>query len=260
MNLTAIDPSSGNRQSTAESGPLDREKLRQQILDWGATVVGFGDVSQALVPELRHLPVAVSIGVKNDPIPDTVLQQGGVVAYSHQSDDVEANLESIQRQVVRVLRQTGARFFAIPPNSHRPDGRFAARLYPLFPHKTAATCAGLGWVGKSGLLINKRYGPHLTWATVLTNAPLLPDRPIVKSHCTGCVRCVEFCPSHAIHGKQWYRDQGNTPFIDLAACAEQLQKNSQNLGQAVCGLCALVCPFGHSSANIIDIRSLPTAS
>ncbi len=219
-------------------------------------MVGFGDVSQGLVPELRHLPVAISIAIANSPTTRTVLQNGPVVAYSHQSSEIETGLENIQHKVTRILRQTGKRFFPIPPNSHKPDRRFAARLYPLFPHKTAATCAGLGWVGKSGLLINKEYGPHLTWATVLTNAPLLTDKPIIQSHCSRCVRCVDYCPSTAIHGKHWHREQGNSPFINFTACSDQLQKNKQDLGQAVCGLCVLVCPFGPAPGNPVDLYSL----
>lgn len=252
----ATYPSSQGRLSGVAQTAIDGATLKQQILAWGATVVGFGDVSEALAPELRHLPVAISIAIANGLTTDTVLQNGSVVAYNHQSSEVEARLEHIQRHIAQTLRQAGARFFAIPPNSHKPDRRFAARLYPLFPHKTAATCAGLGWVGKSGLLINKQYGPHLTWATVLTNAPLLADKPIIQSYCAGCVRCVNYCPSQAIQGKHWQRDLGNVPYINLAACSEQLQKNQQYLGQAVCGLCVLVCPFGSAPKKVIDIFSL----
>jgi epoxyqueuosine reductase QueG len=246
-----------NGQRPAVNGrTIDRETLKQQILNWGATIVGFGDVSQALVPELRHLPVAISMAIANSPTTDTILQNGAAVAYSHQSSAIEAELESIQRKITRTLRQAGQRFFPIPPNSHKPDRRFAARLYTLFPHKTAATCAGLGWVGKSGLLINKRYGPHLTWATVITNAPLLADKPTLESYCKTCVRCVDYCPPKAIHGLQWHRDQGNIPFIDLAACSEQLQQNKHDLDEAVCGLCVLVCPFGPAPGNPVDLYSL----
>ncbi|MFQ5578677.1 MAG: 4Fe-4S double cluster binding domain-containing protein [Anaerolineae bacterium] len=228
---------------------MDSEALRQQILDWGAHVVGFGDVSRALVPELRHLPIAIAIAVANGHSSETVLKNGPVMAYTHQSSAVEVRLEQIQRRITRTLRRAGARFFPIPPNSHRPDRRFAARLYPLFPHKTAATCAGLGWVGKSGLLINRRYGPRLTWATVLTNTPLSPDRPVRDSLCAQCTRCIDSCPSGAIRGQRWRRALGNTPIIDLGACAAHLKKNHATLGQAVCGVCVLVCPFGQTKKN-----------
>ncbi len=235
---------------------MDKESIKQKILNWGATVVGFGDVSQGLVPELRHLPVAISIAITNSPAPDTVLQNGATIAYSHQCHDIEAQLEAIQRKISRLLKKAGRRFFAIPPNSHKPDRRFASRLYPLFPHKTAATCAGLGWVGKSGLLINKQYGPHLTWATVLTNATLLPDAPLTQSNCLRCTRCVSYCPSQAIHGNLWRRERENTSFINLAACSDQLQKNKQDLGQAVCGLCVMVCPYGPAQGNPLKLYGL----
>ena len=61
--------------------------------------------------------------------------------------------------------------------------------------------AGLGELGRLGYLITPEFGPHVRIAKVLTNLPLLPDKPItfgVSDYCTMCGICAEECPSGAI--------------------------------------------------------------
>jgi epoxyqueuosine reductase QueG len=51
------------------------------------------------------------------------------------------------------------------------------------PHKTVATRAGLGWVGKSALLISDRFGAALRLTSVLTDAPLPVAKGVNVSNC-----------------------------------------------------------------------------
>lgn len=221
------------------------EQLRNIILKGGATVVGFGNVSAGLAKELNHLPVAISIAIKHAPV--EIIKTTRVIAYSNQLTPVDLKLEQIQKTVVAYLKSTGYKCLAIPPDSMRVDSRFIARLYPLFPHKTAATCAGLGWIGKSGLLINRRYGARLSWATVLTNAPLeVTPEPYTFSHCGNCLNCVKNCPAGAIEDWQWIRGVNMTR-VNYTLCGEYLERNKQLIGKAICGICVMVCPKGRNS-------------
>ncbi len=58
--------------------------------------------------------------------------------------------------------------------------------------------AGLGWIGKSGMLIHPRLGSYLLLAEVLLGVALDPDPPFPTDHCGTCRRCVEACPTQAI--------------------------------------------------------------
>lgn len=183
---------------------LTKEDIKNSGLKAGATLIGFGDVTSGLVREIKHLPCAISIAVKHTPV--EIIKTPRILAYSNQLEAVDIKLEAIQKLLVSTLKNHGYRYLAIPPDSMRADRRFIAKLYPIFPHKTAATCSGLGWIGKSGLLINKQYGPRLSWATVLTNAPFeVESKPYYKSSCGRCTNCVEVCPVGAIEDREWSR-------------------------------------------------------
>jgi len=57
--------------------------------------------------------------------------------------------------------------------------------------------AGLGQLGRNGLLITPKYGPAVRIGKVLTDMPLVPDRPIdfgVTEFCQSCKKCAEHCP------------------------------------------------------------------
>lgn len=219
--------------------------LETVILKWGATLVGFGDVSCGLVREFRHIPQAISIAIKHPPASASEIRKGGIIAYNNQFTYIDEKLKDLQKNIVTYLRMLGWRGLAIPPDSDQQDNRFISRLFPLFQHKTAATCSGLGWIGKNGLLVNNTFGARLSWATVLTNAPLpITKAPIVKGRCGSCTRCVDICPAGAIRNQEWVRGVEAKAKIDVAACAKQLKKNFDVMGKSICGLCIASCPLG----------------
>jgi epoxyqueuosine reductase QueG len=108
----------------------------------------------------------------------------------------------------------------------------------------AATSAGIGWVGKNGLLINPDHGPRLTLATVLTDAPLSADRPIEESRCGNCTLCIDHCPSKAVTGKEWSRHDPFVELVKLDACRSHKTGKRQTEGKPNCGLCINICPYG----------------
>lgn len=204
--------------------------LREELLKSGATVVGFALLRGLLGDEIAHLEMAVSIGVDRKLNEDTICLLG-----------------ILQRKAARFLKMKGYRYLSIPPDSDRVNGTFISKLYPLFTHKMAATSAGLGWVGRNGLLINPYYGPRLSLATVLTDAPIQADTPIEFSLCGDCNLCMNFCPSDAITGEEWSRYEPFVELVRLDKCHSH-KKNSKRLeGKPNCGLCINICPYGRKS-------------
>jgi epoxyqueuosine reductase QueG len=204
--------------------------LKKSLHDAGADTVGFADVGDILEPEIAHLTKAVSIGVCKNLNENTVR--------------VLSDLKGI---AVRIVKKEGYKYLSIPADSDRVKKTFIAKLYPLFPHKIAATSAGLGWIGRNGLLINPEYGPRLSLATVLTDAPLKADKPIKESLCGDCKLCVQYCPSEAITGSEWSRNRPYVELVRLQNCKSHKKESRAVNGKPNCGLCITICPYGRKA-------------
>ncbi len=61
-----------------------------------------------------------------------------------------------------------------------------------------AARAGLGWIGRNGLLIRPRGGSYCFLASILTTLELPYDSPM-PNHCGNCHRCEQACPTAALH-------------------------------------------------------------
>ncbi len=204
-----------------------KTSLRKELLDHGATVVGFAGLDGYLSGEIAHLARAVSIGVDR-----------------RLNEDTLSLLAKLEKRAVRFLKARGHRTLAIPPDSDRRKGTCISKLYSLFNHKMAATSAGLGWIGKNGLLINIDHGPRLSLVTVLTDARFRPDAPMEHSLCGDCTLCMTYCPSHAITGREWSRSSPFVELVKLSDCRSHKSTKRATDGKPNCGLCINICPYG----------------
>jgi len=191
--------------------------------------VGVGDVSKALTSELMHLNRGIAIAVNRSMNMDTI-----------------GRLLKLQHLAAIWLKGKGFRALSIPPDSDRKKEKLISKLYKLVSHKTAATCSGLGWIGKNGLLINRDYGSKLTWATVLTDAPLEADMPVLESECGGCELCVIHCPSGALKGNLWSMEDPSKELVTYEKCRSLKKERVVLSGKPNCGLCSTICPFSRN--------------
>ena len=117
----------------------------------------------------------------------------------------------------------------------------------VLPHKTVATLAGIGWIGKCATLVTNEVGSALRLSVVLTNAPLDCGKPIRKSMCDpNCVNCVNVCPGKAPIGGLWEVGVDRDTFFNAHTCrhaARARAKKLLDINETLCGLCISHCPF-----------------
>ncbi len=225
--------------------PVDAADLRQRL--------------SAYPPELSYL--ARGLAKRLDPslvLPGVRTVIAACMAYGGPHPGVAA-------------RPAGSGFvsrFAWCPDYHRPVGdavaRFAAgieartgtltRAYvdtgPVL-EKAYAAAAGLGFIGRHGLLVHPRFGSFVFLGVVLTDAEVMQDveRPAPSAGCGACTACLAACPTGALR----------TPFqLDVHRCLAHLTVTAKTplpdglplAGNLYgCDICQDVCPFNRAAEH-----------
>lgn len=105
--------------------------------------------------------------------------------------------------------------------------------------------AGLGEIGRMGLLMTPELGPRVRIGVITTDLPLncnLPEQmDFMLDFCNICKKCADVCPSKAISfAGRWEIDGVKRWQIDQASCYTYWCKAGTD-----CGRCVRVCPFSH---------------
>jgi epoxyqueuosine reductase len=111
----------------------------------------------------------------------------------------------------------------------------------VFAHKTAATTAGLGWIGKTALFVSAEFGPAVRLATVFTDLHLCSGYAVTESSCAACTVCVDRCPAGAGRDVSWTAGRERDELFDHEACRRQLERFA--MPAQICGICIAVCPL-----------------
>ena len=113
------------------------------------------------------------------------------------------------------------------------------------PH---AVAAGLGIIGKNGLVITPECGPRQRWAIISTDAkipvPTKRDSKPLEDYCRECDACITGCKGGATYKVPKKRENApNITHIDRSKCIHSLINNNY------CSYCLKVCPQGNPNKN-----------
>lgn len=215
-----------------------KEELRELAEAQGCAAFGVADLDELLgvKPDLfENIPGqysrAVVMGVRlQDAVVEGIADQPTPL-YLHNYRQANYQLDRLGWAVADYLQETGSRALAVP----------ASQMIQRVPmrghisHRLLGVHAGIGFVGRSNLLVHPVYGARLRYVSVLTDAELEPDAPYAGSGCGECRACVDACPAGAI--------RENREDFDLGACYAKLSEFNRipHVGQYICGVCVKAC-------------------
>ncbi len=227
------------------------KKIKRVAKIYGASLVGVAEIREQWLysktysrSRKEHLPVdlpedmghviAIAIEMDYDLI-QTAPSNGSAAAaglgYS--------KMAFISGMVSKFIREIGYDAY--------PCGNGTALSIPI------AIDAGLGELGRNGLLITEKYGPRVRICKIFTNMPLVPDKPVsfgVKRFCDLCKKCARYCPSKSISFDEMTNEgptisNNNGPmkwYVNPESCFRFWCKSKTD-----CGVCIRVCPFNQKS-------------
>jgi len=212
---------------------------QQEIILWGAADLRIfntpGDSSG------RGFPGALSFTIPMTPAIMSGIQHGPNRAYADEYMRVNNLISEVTAGLTAEIKNRGYRAQSLAA-SERTD---TINIKGDFPHKTAATRAGLGWIGRHCQLITRKFGSWVRLGTVFTDMDLPYGTPVERSYCGTCTRCIEACPAGALKGSAWAAGMPRETLLDVTACDHWKKENYYQYHNGHnCGICSAVCPYG----------------
>ncbi len=193
--------------------------------------------------EVAEYPLAITMGIV---LPDSIVNRlpdrknkAVVIDYKHHAYDIINDRLDFTASLISTYLQD-KEYNVMPVPAGRKTSQ--EKLCGSFSHKLAAHLAGLGWIGKSCLLITPEHGPRVRWITVLTDAPLEVTGEPMAERCGDCNLCVEACPVGAFTGRNFKEDEPREERYQAEKCDKFLQMKEKPY--RICGMCIYICPYG----------------
>ncbi len=137
------------------------------------------------------------------------------------------------------------------------NGRAFTDSAPVL-ERALAVRAGLGWIGKNSLLINKKLGSFFMIGELVIDLEIEPDQPFDGNYCGNCNRCVESCPTGAILENGVINSNNCISYLSIEKRGD-FTENTPSLNDQMfgCDICQDVCPWNSKAVPNDEERFTP---
>ena len=231
------------------SSAVATKKIKALTKHYGANLVGIAKLKDEHFYSKRgrreesyndqvhtNYKYGIVIAVKMD---DELMQAAPKISEAVETSNIYVKAATIGMQLAYFIRNLGYEA------RNNMDGNYIVNT------PTVAVDAGLGELGRMGILVTKDYGPRVRLAVVTTNIPLVEDSKEtfgLKDFCMLCRQCAKACPGSAIPLTKFKSIKGVQGWqINQEKCFEQWLIQGTD-----CGVCLKVCPFFHNKKYDMD--------
>ena len=111
--------------------------------------------------------------------------------------------------------------------------------------KAIAQKAGLGWIGKNTLLLNKNSGSYFFLGEIYTDIELPIDEPNTENHCGSCTSCIDICPTNAFVGPNQLDARKCISYLTIEYKGSIPEELRPKMGNRIfgCDDCQIFCPW-----------------
>jgi len=182
--------------------------------------------------------VMLALNYKSEPIPPLAPGQGRVSRYAFGELDYHDWIHARLKQFKKAIAQW------------EPEAsvRGVVDTAPLL-EREFAQLAGLGWIGKNTMLLNKQLGSLFFLAAILIDRELIYDDPHNASHCGTCTACLTACPTDAFPQPGVLDATRCISYLTIELRDEipvELRSGMQDWAFG-CDVCQDVCPWNNKS-------------
>ena len=226
----SVDSITGNPVGASTNAPPEfLEQLKEFAQSHGVGAIEFVKLPQDLIfQEMGALfdnAIVLAMEMSKEKIDKAASQETMNMVFATYDD-----LGKSANRIAEFLREQG-----YAAQADHPLGGLV--LFPPLAQK-----AGIGWVGKHGLLITPEFGPRVRLAAVYTSIQNLPfaetnEHGWIDEYCKTCGQCIKDCPPQAILEEVVTHDTGRVTRVKQKECFEYF---AQYYG---CSICIKVCPF-----------------
>jgi len=225
-----------------EMSPFDNTRHIKNIIKYlGADTCGICEVDQSYVyshvgrgPEPYGAEIALTH--KYAIVFALPMDLGMIAATPKPPVYVETERKYLEAGKISLIMSDFVRRLGYPARAHMAGSNYQAMLSPL------GWKAGIGEIGRIGILITEKYGPRVRLGLVTTDLPLSTDSPKifgVQDFCQKCQKCAINCPAQAIpHGNKTEENGAIKWVINREACYQFWRKAGTD-----CAMCIYVCPY-----------------